>query len=90
MPDNVSTVALLIVAMMCFASAYARGLQVSQAAGAVSEGAMGYGVMTGLTVGSVCALGVAVWLSRKLFHRVPGSPNKTRRSGGDQGSRSGR
>lgn len=54
----------------CTAGAIA-GLQVSQAAGAVSEGAMGYGLMTGVTVGSVCALGVAVLLYRKLFRRAP-------------------
>jgi len=53
----------------CTVGAFA-GLHVSQAAGAVSEGAMGYGVMTGITVGIVCSLAVAVLLSRRLF-RVP-------------------
>jgi hypothetical protein len=46
------------------------GMQVSQLAGAVSEGAMGYGLMTGITVGIACALAVAVLLSRRLFRRA--------------------
>lgn len=57
----------------CTAGAFA-GLYVSQAAGAVSEGAMGYGVMTGITVGIVCSLTVAVLLSIRLFRHRTDSP----------------
>jgi len=54
----------------CSVGAFA-GVHVSKAVGAVSEGVLGYGFWTGVTVGSVSALAVAILLSRKLFRRVP-------------------
>jgi hypothetical protein len=70
-------VAIFLASGIAFCATCTVGVFVgTRASPAVSEQAMGHGLMTGVIVGIICGLTVAVLLSRLLFRRERGEGAK--------------